>query len=291
MGADAPVVIVGTGRCGSTVFHEIATRHPDVCYLTRAADRNPGRPEANRRALRLVDLPFVGPLAWRRFRPSEAWAWWAHHATGFNRPFRDPVAADVLPRTAERIRAAFAALPVGRRRRPLVKLTGWPRTGYLAQVFDDARFVHVVRDGRAVVNSFLNVGFWEGWRGPWQWRWGPLEGEDRDAWERHDRSFVALAALQWVILMRAFERARDALPAGRYVEVRYEAFAADPVSELERVLERCDLPRSERLVAAVRGARIASANFKWRENLSAAQQAVVADCLGPTLERWGYDPD
>ncbi len=92
-----------------------------------------------------------------------------------------------------------------KRNRLLVKITGWPRLGYLHEIFPDAKFIHVVRDGRAVVNSLINVDWWDGWKGPQNWRWGDLDLSQTDEWEKYGKSFVVLAGIQLKIIMNALE--------------------------------------------------------------------------------------
>jgi hypothetical protein len=71
-----------------------------------------------------------------------------------------------------------------------------PRISFLYAIFPDARFVHVLRDGRAVANSRLNASFWKGWHGLNIWG-GQMPEHYRQEWERHRRSFVALAGIEW----------------------------------------------------------------------------------------------
>ena len=55
------------------------------------------------------------------------------------------------------------------RNRLLLKITRWPMIGFLLEIFEEAKFVHMMRDGRAVTNSMLNVGFGRGRGGPKNW--------------------------------------------------------------------------------------------------------------------------
>lgn len=66
----------------------------------------------------------------------------------------------------------------------LHKFTGWPRAGFAHAIFPEARFRHVIRDGRAVANSLIQMSWWSGFGGPENWKWGQLSDEDLSAWKR-----------------------------------------------------------------------------------------------------------
>jgi hypothetical protein len=40
-----PIILVGTGRCGSTVFHRLLATHPRLMWLSGFAYQFPSRPE------------------------------------------------------------------------------------------------------------------------------------------------------------------------------------------------------------------------------------------------------
>jgi hypothetical protein len=58
-----------------------------------------------------------------------------------------------------------------------------------------------------VAYSVFNYRLWWGWKGPENWRWGILPRELSTLWENHQKSFLALAAIQWIILEEAFSKA------------------------------------------------------------------------------------
>lgn len=287
---DRPIFILGVGRCGSTIFHEVFAHHPDLTWMSPLLDRYPREPERNARALGWVDAPLVGRLARRKFRPEETYQFWNHYYRGFAEPCRDLTAADVTPRLRKRLPAVLARAVSRRRPRLLVKLTGWPRLGFLQEIFPDARFVHVIRDWRGTVNSLLNVHFWRGWQGPAQWRWGLLSEEHDRLWRRHDRSFVALAAIQIRIYSDAMQRAAAAVDPKRFLEVRYEDVCARPEEVFGRAARFCQLDYQRGLFGpALRKSPLRDSNFKWRKELTPAQQECLHEILGDLLERDGYE--
>lgn len=106
------------------------------------------------------------------------------------------------------------------------KFTGWPRAGFISAVFPKARFIHIVRDGRAVANSWLRMPLWLGYKGPEQWQWGPLTAEQAEVWDRSGRSFVVRAGLLWQKLIDAHVQARAAIALDAWLEIRYEDITA-----------------------------------------------------------------
>src|SRR4028119_868553 len=197
------------------------SEHPHLAWLPgRISATFPERLELSRLFMKGLDYPVVGELLKRSIKPAESYPFWEHHCKGFSAPYRDLVAADVTDKTKKHIPRTMARILTEKRNRLLLKITGWPRIGFLSEVFEDARFIHVMRDGRAVANSMLNVYFWQGWKGPHNWGWGELSPAQKKEWDEHDQSFVVLAAIQWKILMDAMEKAKNTIGKERLLEIR-----------------------------------------------------------------------
>lgn len=283
-----PIIIVGSGRCGSTLFHRLLANHEQVMWLSGFSLKFPDKPRWNRWAVTALDNPLMKRLFGDRVRPGESYRFWDRYAYGFSEPCRDLLRTDVSTRVKKQLRSAFAATLSPRRHRLLLKITGWCRLGYLNEVFPDARFIHMMRDGRAVASSLLHVGFWRGWYGPQGWRAGLLSAEDQALWESYDRSFAALAAIEWRIQMRALEAARQQLDPARFLEVKYESFCDQPMATFEQVLRFAELPSSPALEQAVKAAKIKSTSNRWRDDLAPNQQVILDDLLRDDLVRYGY---
>ena len=289
MNITQPIFIVGTGRCGSTVFHRLLAAHPQTMWLSGFCDRFPGNPAWNRRAVSAMDNRVLRGIFGRWIRPGEYYRFWDSHAYGFSEPCRDLGRLDVTARMKRQVRAALEPMLTPKRSRLLIKITGWPRIGFLSEIFEDAKFIHIVRDGRAVASSLVHVNFWRGWYGPQGWRAGLLSPEDQALWESYDRSFVALAGLEWRIQMRAIEAARRVLDPQRFLEVKYESFCDRPLETYRRVLEFVELQSSPEFERQVEAAPIKSMSKRWRDDLTPGQQAQLDDLLGDDLVRYGYD--
>jgi hypothetical protein len=167
------------------------------------------------------------------------------------------------------------------RNRLLVKITGWPRILYLKEIFPDAKFINVTRDPCAVASSFLEVPWWDGWRGPTSWRHGPLPADLETIWREQGESFVALAALEFVIFERAMQVCRQLLPAVHVLDVSYTRICSDPMATFRSVVAHCGLEWFDEFEKALRQFSLRDSDDKWRKHLTVPQQEVVIR----TLER------
>lgn len=284
---DRPLFLVGTGRCGSTVLHEILAHHEQLSYLTHSLDLPGALPTRNARLMGLREHAVLRRFLNWRVEPSEAWHFWDGLVPGFSEPCRDLVASDAGPRIQRRVRATLPRTMRRDRDRLLVKFTGWPRLGWILACFPDARVVHVVRDARAVTNSMLNVDWWQGWHGPHRWSFGPLSPEESDLWEQTHQDFAALGCLQWNRLVRAWHTAVEGLDVAQreqVLEVRYDTLCDDRDATIHRILDFAGLPWSPAFRSHVARYALDSRDDKWQRDLSAASQEAMQLVLEAT--RW-----
>lgn len=297
--------VLGTGRCGSTLVAELIARHPDVGFISnfddkfgrfdlkgrwnnelfnRSKERDPSlRPFRDRRR----------PIERGRLRvaPSEGWEVLDKQVSGIlPKPCRDLTVADATPWLQRRISDFFDSR-IASQGKPLFMhhLTGWPRAGLLSAVYPEARYVHVIRDGRSVANSWLQMGWWDGYQGPENWYLGPLSASDRQAWEEAGRSFVVLAGLAWKILMEALEAARASAPADRWLDVRLEDLIESPEVETRKILSFLDLTWNDQYERGFqRHTFQASRGQAWQRDLGSDHIAALEPVIADVLVRYGY---
>jgi len=285
--------VVGTGRCGSSLVHEILASHEHVGFISNLDDNFPSLRMKGRLNNRLYSLT---KGSWTRkgaarFAPSEAFQLMSRQVSPiYENSCRDLLATDASPWLRLKFQSFFEARWHAQGR-PLFlhKYTGWPRIGFFSSIFPESRFVHIVRDGRAVANSWLQADWWGGYRGPDNWSWGPLAEDLQDEWEASGRSFVTLAGMAWRILIESFERAAKPLAADRYHEVRYEDVLAKPEESLRSIADFIGLEWSARVSGAVAKVRFdASRERAFERDLTATQVTQLEKCIGPLLNKYGY---
>jgi len=291
MAIEKPLILIGAGRSGSTLLHSLLSRHPNAAWPTSAVNQLPTQPLVNRLLLGMNEIPGVERLSRRLASASEAYDFWEYYCPGFRHTYRDLQASDLTDRSARRTRQALESLTTRTRNRMVLKVTGWPRIGLLQKLLPDAQFVHIVRDGRAAVNSTIATDFWLGWQGPANWRWGPLSKRYQQIWQDHDESFVALAAIGWCILMDAVDVGKIQLNEDSYKEVKYEDLCERPTEIVSEICDFADLKTTPRFLSRVRDFSISSTNTKWRKDLSAEQYAIIEKVLEHHLSMRGYSSD
>ncbi len=212
-------------------------------------------------------------------------------------------AGDVEPRAAERIRRSFF-LVAGARRRLIDKTPrNALRVSFVDALFPDARYVHLVRDGRENVNSLLNA-----WRTPRYRTYRLPEPHSIPGADPHWWKFVlypgwradvagpleVVCARQWVASND--HALRDLGAVGeRAIRVRYEDLVDAPEDEVGRVLEFLGVPFDEALRAKAAAVRTTPVNVvtppergKWRKENPAEIDAVTS-LLRSMMEALGYE--
>ena len=284
------VFILGTGRCGSTLVQEVCSRHPEVAFVSNLEDRLGAlgvTSRWNNPLYRRIPASWTGKGR-ARFAPSEGYGALGREVSPLLvAPLRDLTADDASPWIAARLRRFVGRRLEAQGRRTFVhKFTGWPRAGLLAAVFPSARFVHVVRDGRAVANSLVQMPWWTGYQGS---RFGPLSADHQAEWEASGRSFPVLAGIEWKILVDAHDQACGRLPPGRWSQVRYEDLVASPREVLEPVLDVAGLAWTPEFEAGFARHRFDPGRRQaFRSDLDGRTLDLLEQSLGPHLTRLGY---
>jgi hypothetical protein len=286
-----PVFVLGTGRCGSTLVHEVLARHEGTGFITNLDDLNIRRSSAWQNTVWRRMPAGVTKKGGARFAPTEGYRVLAKEVgPTLVDPVRDLTASDATPWLRERMirfvqdRSERLDAPVF-----LHKFTGWPRAGFLRACFPDAIFVEIVRDGRAVANSWLQMPWWLGHRGPERWHFGPLPPDLQWLWEESNRSFPVLAALGWRQLMASYDDARSQVPEDSWLRVRYEDVLEEPEAAIGGILDRMGLDWSPAFEAGFARYTFTSGRAEaFRDDLSVADLAAMEAVLDKPLELLGY---
>jgi len=277
----APIILVGSPRSGTTLLGQLFAAHPEVAY-------------------------------WEEPRP----IWSIGNAYR-----QDDVltAEDLTPGIARAIDQRFHRFlsQSGRSRFAEKTPSNMLRLRFIHALYPDCRIIHIYRDGRSVVSSSLRMlekppdrgrilarlqetplRSWPAMgsmflrdvllpklRGGRKSYWGP-KPPGWEAWT--ELSPAAMMARQWAALMKIGRADVRSLPEDAWMELRYEDLLAQPESHLLSMLEFAGLP------AATEVSELAAKNLNadrvdaWKTEADPEVIAQVEAEAGAMLQELGY---
>ncbi len=256
--APAPIIIMGAPRSGTTYLQALISQHPNI-FITRET--------------RIFFWAFRSAVNLPR-DPKQR----------FIHSYREEFEAAIIPWTRSFITDFYRDIGKG----AFFwgdKYPNYAANSHLLQfirrLYPGTKFIHLVRDGRDVAASLL------------QMRWAEEYGFEG-------------AHKNWVrSVVNASEFGRE-LPAGQYIEVRYEDLVTDGHRVVEELLEFIGAhvhPAVTRFLDSQQSKRTWHSNptrsqeqldsgvSQWEAVLSPEEQEKSIELLEPHLSAWGYGPN
>ncbi len=261
-----PILIIGAPGSGTTLLFQTLCSHRDLAYINhnilRSGLLRHGRIVGDRRKALLIlqnlihrdpasNLPLGDALWVKYFRDYNYMA---------EKDYSEEMAAYFRKKVLQ-VQKLW-----GRPRFVDKTLVNCFRVRLLNLIFPDAKFIHIIRDGRAVAYSILNkieiagdrfalfdVGFKD------------ILGDKY----RPERSELYNYGLAWTEFVRRGKEA-SAVAKGRYCEVRYENLITGPHNELKNVADFCELDWYNEFEEKIPPTR--NMNEKWKQKASKEQQ-------------------
>jgi hypothetical protein len=261
-----PILIIGAPGSGTTLLHQTLCSHRDVAYIThnmlRAGIRKHGRLVGDRRRalLMLQNLIHRDPASNNPLGD----ALWIKYFGDYNymteKDYSEEM-ADYFRKKILQVQNLWG--------RPWFvdkTLVNCFRVRLLNSIFPDAKFIHTIRDGRAVAFSILNkidiagdrfalfdVGFKD------------ILGDKY----KPDRSELYNFGLAWAEFVRKGREA-NAVAQNRYYEVHYEKLVTEPYDELRNIVDFCELDWYSEFEEKIPPTQ--NMNEKWKQKASKEQR-------------------
>jgi glycosyltransferase involved in cell wall biosynthesis len=262
---EKPIFLIGLHRSGTSMLQDLLCLHPQLGYINNSMPTFPRcfcaaehwRKVAgmNFRGERMLgdsvpitaDSPNEGVVFWREWLKED------HH----DLTYRRRTLADYRPGEIDHIRNSIKKILwcyEGRATRFFCKNPSLiPHLELLAEIFPDAKFLHIVRDARTCANSMVKLYRLEqaqldriratGKHGIYDdkpYVAFPRLPRLKEYVERWGADSIETTARLWNDSLAEVDRVRDRLPA--FFEVRYEDILESPADYLDHILEFCELP-------------------------------------------------
>lgn len=269
--AEGPIFVVGQPRSGTTWVYDILTAHPDATGVLESWLFTP-------------EHGLAGPASTAH--------WDAEKVERYTALTGGPLGLNQLVSRNEMISDVreLASRWLGRALKPhhrfLVEKSPphLASVAFIAEVFPEARFVNVLRDGRDVVVSTRAAAR----------SWNP-------AWRHRREGSVYNAAQMWRHAV-AMSRELGSTLGERYLEIRYEAIQEDRPGMVRRLFDFCGMPCDDALLDRVLSETDFTARFaggedrfrragrvgQWRERFGLLDGLAFELAAGRTLRETGY---
>ena len=243
----SPVFLVGARRSGTTLMRLMLDSHPDICWqrgweaaTDKIGDDGQGPSTVQLRELgRELDIPGAFHIDGR-----------IDGLSNLRRLLSHKIRSDL----AINGEAVFGA----------TCHTNFHRLAYL---WDDAKYIHLIRDPRDVAYSVVKMG-WEA-----------------NYWH---------ASRRWIRAEEEWQVLRSRIPRERWIDLTYEALVTNAEQELRRVCDFLEVPFTRQMFDYTKtsnyGMPDPSLAERWRNRLVPKQTRLVDSRSWETMQRYRYEP-
>jgi Sulfotransferase family len=267
-----PLLVLGVRRSGTTLLRVMLDRSPELAvpdesyFVPQLAHRHGRRPTLDAFVADLRRLPTLKEWDLRVAAVEERLTPRMTTGAAIAAIYEAYAAARGKPRWGDKTPMYMEYLPLLRR------------------LFPDARFVHLIRDGRDAALSFLSM----------------PEGVVTRTWAYP--TSAADFACQWRAEVRAARALGRRVGPSRYLELRYEALVEDPERELRRICAFAGLSFEPAMLGFAGEVDVSRKPHQqsltrpptpglrdWRKDLPAKDTAAFEEVAGDLLAELGYE--
>lgn len=279
----APIILIGAARSGTTMLGDILSQHPDAAYW--------------------VEPKYI----------------WKYRNPNIKNDIRSK--EEVTPKIRKYIHKKFLGHQINQGKSRFIEKTpsNCFRIPFIEEIFEDAIYINIIRDGRDVTLSahekwtrkhdrsaykrrlnfnelpfsdlpFYLLHFSKQIVGQYLWpgrlkSWGPITPEIK---KFHQKSIEEICAFQWLNSTEYSLNHLDQLPSKRIFSIKYEDLIKEPKKNLEDILDHCKLKRSDAVLDYAVSIIKPNNTNKWRKKENTALLNRVGYILDPLLKRLDY---
>lgn len=287
--------IIGCPRSGTTYLLRLLASNQQFSWVSNKLNKTP-QDYFLSKELQVFDKTFVGKKKYFEAHnshynmpfPVEPWIFWNNHYPYFqwnSDHCFTPRNAEPTDVNAEQIKSVQNAVEqinkFSGRVHFLSKYTDFPRMKLLMEAFPEAKFVHLIRDGRAVANSYnqkIESGEFktsaeeDNWVSAWPEEW------QKDYKEKFHNP-LAFTLYQWKFFLDEIKSEIETIDPAQVLEVKYSDMIRDTKGFLESILDFAGLEMDSSMKNFIKKKPGDDKNNKWKERLSESEKELYSQIL------------
>lgn len=293
--SDKTAFLVGAGRSGTTLLYKLLSLHPKVAYISNYEHRASWLPAglmsrllANQIEAKLgawfdqsSNAYFINRPLRKKFFPTPVEGESIYTRCGMplfpqDNYYPEEKTAVCMQRIFDRIRSRVRAEIMLSKRTANNR-----RIPILNSIFPDAKYVHLIRDGREVADSLSKVEWWSNHIVWWS-------GRTAAEMEQSGEARITICAKNWAMELKEIYSGLSTIQTDRILDVRYELLLAKPVDQLASILAFLGLAMTSDYRQAIESLQLTYRPGGWTTRWTPDQLDAVVREQQPLLNKLGY---
>ena len=290
-----PVFIIGCPRSGTTYLLRVLASNTNFTWVSHHVNNEPEKYILVKK-LELYKPFFFGKRNYFKASLSnpnypaacEPWFFWNHYFPYFQwkKEFCDvPKNAspdDINDEEVQKIRSVVGEMcKINGTNVFLSKYTDFPRIQLMKKVFPNSKFIHLVRDGRAVASSYnqkIQSGEFKtskeemNWVSAWQ-------KNRQEAYLKKYRNPTAFTLYQWMFFLDEILNELKTLRKNEFITVRYSDLIADTKKEVQKILNFVEVTMDANMKFFIKKRPGINMNNKWKKKLTKEEKTIFNEIL------------
>lgn len=292
------VFLLGAGRSGTTLLYKLLSLHPDVGYVSNYDSHTCAKYPTSLLSRAVAPWPHIKRGVWykqkgnayfmqrplfKKIFPTPVEGEEIYSDCGL--PESPPTGFQLTEQNMHCLRERFGRMMSYSGAQVFIskRTSNNQRLPWLAQAFPDAKYINLIRDGRAVAHSLAKVEWWNDHQVWWAGK-TPVE------LEKEGLPSYEICARNWVEDVQVVRSGLSLIDPSKVIELRYEDLMKQPALEIERLLRFLQLSPDGSFTEAWQSLGLHQGSDGWRKAWSDDAVEGVNRIQHELLNTLGYEP-
>ncbi len=163
----------------------------------------------------------------------------------------------------------------------LSKYTDFPRVKLIKEAFPDSKFIHLVRDGRAVANSYfkkISSGDFntskeeKNWVSAWPISW-------QEQYSKIENKLLAFTLFQWKFFVSEILNELKEVNKNDFIQIKYSDLVNDTLGQTQNILDFVEVSMDSSMKYFIKNLPGIDMNYKWKEKLTDEEKKLYSEIL------------